>query len=156
MHWRRKWQPTPAFLPGESQGRGSLVGCRLWGRTESDTTEVTAAAAAALTLVLAFPTRIQFSPKKLRCKVLISHDFLLFSSSSLSLSHFEHTPPPPLSPGRMWHSGPETGEPGSRRMIQGSGFSTHPGSLLLVPTQVFLALVFISIWLTVDVLGSLG
>ena len=33
-HWRRKWQPTPAFLPGESQGRGSLVGCRLWGRTE--------------------------------------------------------------------------------------------------------------------------
>ena len=39
MHWRRKWQPTPVFLP--SQGRGSLVGCRLWGRTESDTTEVT-------------------------------------------------------------------------------------------------------------------
>ena len=31
MHWRRKWQPTPVFLPGESQGRGSLVGCRLWG-----------------------------------------------------------------------------------------------------------------------------
>ena len=41
MHWRRKWQPTPVFLPGESQGQGSLVGCRLWGRTESDTTEVT-------------------------------------------------------------------------------------------------------------------
>ena len=40
MHWRRKWQPTPVFLPGESQGRGSLVGFRLWGRTESDTTEV--------------------------------------------------------------------------------------------------------------------
>ena len=39
--WRRKWQPTPVFLPGESQGRGSLVGCRLWGRTESNTTEVT-------------------------------------------------------------------------------------------------------------------
>ena len=39
MHWRRKWQPTPLFLPGESQGRGSLVGCRLWGHTESDTTE---------------------------------------------------------------------------------------------------------------------
>ena len=35
MHWRRKWQPTPVFLPGESQGRGSLVGCYLWGRTES-------------------------------------------------------------------------------------------------------------------------
>ena len=41
MHWRRKWQPAPVFLPGESRGRGSLVGCRLWGRTESDTTEVT-------------------------------------------------------------------------------------------------------------------
>ena len=41
MHWRRKWQPTPVFLPGESQGRGSLVGCCLWGRTESDMTEVT-------------------------------------------------------------------------------------------------------------------
>ena len=38
-HWRRKWQPTPVFLPGESQGWGSLVVCRLWGRTESDTTE---------------------------------------------------------------------------------------------------------------------
>ena len=41
MHWRRKWQPTPVLLPGESQGRGSLVGCRLCGRTESDMTEVT-------------------------------------------------------------------------------------------------------------------
>ena len=39
MRWRRKWQPTPVLLPGESQGRGSLVGCRLWGREESDTTE---------------------------------------------------------------------------------------------------------------------
>ena len=54
-HWRRKWQPTPVFLPGDSHGRKwqptpvflpgdsqgweSLVGCRLWGRTESDTTE---------------------------------------------------------------------------------------------------------------------
>ena len=41
MHWRRKWQPTPVFLPGESRGRGSLVGCCLWDRTESNTTEVT-------------------------------------------------------------------------------------------------------------------
>ena len=41
LHWRRKWQPTPVFLPGESQGRGSLVGFRLWGRTESGTTEAT-------------------------------------------------------------------------------------------------------------------
>ena len=41
MHWGRKWPPTPVFLPGESQGRGSLVGCRLWGRTELDMTEAT-------------------------------------------------------------------------------------------------------------------
>ena len=41
LQWRRQWQPTPLFLPGESQGRGSLVGCHLWGRTESDTTEAT-------------------------------------------------------------------------------------------------------------------
>ena len=41
IHWRRKWQPTPVFLPGESQGQRSLVGGRLWGRTELDTTEVT-------------------------------------------------------------------------------------------------------------------
>ena len=41
MHWRRKWQPTPVFLPGESQGWGSLVGCCLWGRTELDMTQVT-------------------------------------------------------------------------------------------------------------------
>ena len=39
MHWRRKWQPAPVFLPGESQGWGSLVGCHLWDHTESDTTE---------------------------------------------------------------------------------------------------------------------
>ena len=41
MYWRRKWQPTPVFLPGESQGRGSLVGFCLWGCIESDTTEAT-------------------------------------------------------------------------------------------------------------------
>ena len=33
MHWRRKWQPTPVLLPGESQGWESLVGCRLWVHT---------------------------------------------------------------------------------------------------------------------------
>ena len=37
----KEMAPTPVFLPGGSQGRGSLVDCRLWDRTESDTTEVT-------------------------------------------------------------------------------------------------------------------
>ena len=46
LWWRRKWQPTPVFLPGESQGRRSLVGCRLRGRAESDITSDLAAAAA--------------------------------------------------------------------------------------------------------------
>ena len=40
-HWSRKWQPIPVFLPGESHGWGSLMGCHLWGHTESDTTEAT-------------------------------------------------------------------------------------------------------------------
>ena len=39
MHWRRKWHPIPVLLPGKSHGRRSLVGCSLWGCTESDTTE---------------------------------------------------------------------------------------------------------------------
>ena len=41
MNWRRKWQPTPVFLPGESQGWWSLVSGCLWGYTELDTTEAT-------------------------------------------------------------------------------------------------------------------
>ena len=48
MHWRRKWQPTPVFLPGESQGQRSLVGCCLWGhRVGHDWSNLAAAAAAA-------------------------------------------------------------------------------------------------------------
>ena len=39
--WRRKWQPTPVFLPGESHGQGSLVGYSPWVHTESDMTEAT-------------------------------------------------------------------------------------------------------------------
>ena len=38
---RRQWHPTPVLSPGKSHGRRSLVGSRLWGHTESDTTEVT-------------------------------------------------------------------------------------------------------------------
>ena len=35
VHWRRKWKPTLVFFRGETQGRGGLVSCRLWGRIES-------------------------------------------------------------------------------------------------------------------------
>jgi len=37
--WRREWQPTPIFLPGEFQGQRSLAGCSLWGHKELNTTE---------------------------------------------------------------------------------------------------------------------
>src|SRR5574342_244986 len=38
-HRRRRWHPTPVFLPGKSHGQRSLVGCSPWGRYKSDTTE---------------------------------------------------------------------------------------------------------------------
>ena len=51
-HWRRKWQPIPVFLPGESHGQRSLAGHGPWGRKESDTTEVTKHASAYLRLLI--------------------------------------------------------------------------------------------------------
>ena len=88
MHWRRKWQPTPVFLPGESQGRGSLVGCRLWGHTESDTTEATAAAAAAHILYkwlhVAFVSGF-FHLMFLRFQMRFFDEMLNFSSNSLPI-----------------------------------------------------------------------
>ena len=65
LHWRRKWQPTPVFLPGASQGRGSLEGCRLWGRTESDTTEATQQQQ--------LPPRISFSQTLKHGRILDTH-----------------------------------------------------------------------------------
>ena len=56
MHCRRKWQPIPVLLPGESQGWGNLVGCHLWGRTESNKTEATYQATAAALRVGALET----------------------------------------------------------------------------------------------------
>ena len=41
IFWWKKWQPTPVFLPGESHGQRSLVGCSSWGRKELDMTEAT-------------------------------------------------------------------------------------------------------------------
>ena len=52
IHWRRKRQPTPIFLPGESQGWGSLVGCHLWDQTESDTTEATSSSSSSSKVML--------------------------------------------------------------------------------------------------------
>ena len=77
MHWRRKYQPTPVFLPGESQGWGSLVGCHLWGHIESDTTEVTqqqqqtqvALPHVFLLMDCFYPFSIDVSPSRLNSKL---------------------------------------------------------------------------------------
>ena len=67
MHWSRKWQPTPVFLTGESQVWGSLVGCRLWGRTESDTTEVTYQQQQVLIIGQGLQRRLYFQPSGSSC-----------------------------------------------------------------------------------------
>ena len=85
MNWRRKWQPTPVFLPGESQGRGSLVGCRLWGCKESDTTEATQQQAS-LSI-----TNSRSSPKLMCIKLVMPSSHLILSRPLLLL------PPIPLS-----------------------------------------------------------
>ena len=66
MHWRRKWQPTPVFLPGESQGRWSPVGFCLWGRTESDMTWNDLAAAAKVKVLKEARGKKRFSPGRAR------------------------------------------------------------------------------------------
>ena len=50
--WRRAWQPTPVFLPGESHEQKNLVGCSQWGYRESDTTEVTWHACMVLSIIV--------------------------------------------------------------------------------------------------------
>ena len=69
MYWRKKWQPTPVFLAGESQGRGSLVGCPSMGshRVGHDWSDLAAAAAAKLYngFLLEFWGTFPFSKNKL-------------------------------------------------------------------------------------------
>ena len=97
MHWRRKWQPTPVFLPGESQGLGSLVGCCLWGRTELDTTKWLSSLAAVYIRekamaphsgILAWKTPWTKEPSRLQSmrSLGVGQDW----ATSLSLSTFMH------------------------------------------------------------------
>ena len=70
MHWRRTWQPTPVFFPGECQGQRSLVGCCLWGRRVGHDWCRLAAAAAATQIIqynLQFKTLNLIIPAKLLC-----------------------------------------------------------------------------------------
>ena len=77
MHWRRKWQPTPVFLTGESQGRGSLVDYRLWGRTELDTTEATNSSIGVIILILLRAWLMSSRPHK-RTLVFLTPKSVLF------------------------------------------------------------------------------
>ena len=88
MHWRRKWQPTPVFLPWRLPGTGSLMGCRLWGLTELDTTEAT------LQQQQRFPTFLGFWLFPPRSKSTVLHlsvppfCFLLFPGQFPTTSSF--------------------------------------------------------------------
>ena len=69
MHWRRKWQPTPVFLPGESQGQRSLVGCCRWGPIDGhDWSDLAAVAAAYHSWSFLF-NNISFFIFQLRCEM---------------------------------------------------------------------------------------
>ena len=91
MHWRRKWQPTPVFLPGESQGWGSLVGCGLWGRTVRYNWSDLAAAAARVfdrkVIIYTFLHDISIKLEK-RIKMIISLYHYEWSTSSVIISLF--------------------------------------------------------------------
>ena len=80
MHWRRKWQPTPVFLPGESQGRGSPVGCRLWESTEPDTTEATQQC-------VCFQATLSISPSSPPWPPCVHHSVLCVCASRLPCKH---------------------------------------------------------------------
>ena len=76
--YRRKWQSTPVLLPGESQGQGSLVGCCLWGRTESDTTEATYSSSSSVSVSIPVSSS-SHPPLPLLCpRVLSLHLHLYF------------------------------------------------------------------------------
>ena len=99
MHWRRKWQPTPLFLPGESQGWGGLVGCRLWRcRVGHDWSDLAAAVAAALTFpfytaYIFFMSITLIEILIISCRKLclsLKYFFLAYQFSSVqSLSHVQ-------------------------------------------------------------------
>ena len=97
MHWRRKWQPTPVFLPGESQGQRSLVGCRQWGhRVGHDWSDLAVAAAvinswhitAHMTFSISVASAVIFSLSFLIFLVL-SFSFLVSLSRGSSFLYFK-------------------------------------------------------------------
>ena len=89
---RRKWQPTPVFLPGESHGQRSLVGCSPWGLTESDTTEATWQH---ILLIIIFTTVNIVHWMLGKVSVQFSHSVM---SNSLQPHESQHARPPCPSP----------------------------------------------------------
>ena len=91
MHWKKKWQPTPVFLPGESQGRRSLMGCR-HGVAQSRTRmkRLSSSSNRGWTVLLCIPipmcsTLTLYTKRKLHQYFLTGKDWVLFSSLPLSL-----------------------------------------------------------------------
>ena len=110
MHWRRKWQPTPVFLPGESQGWGSLVGCHLCGHTVGhDWSDLAAAAAAALS---SFGASWFFMVEPVLCIVGCL-------KTSLALTHFM-----PVGPPNLWQ--PEVSPDVVKGLLVGGGCKVAP------------------------------
>ena len=91
MHWRRKWQPIPVFLPGKSQGQQSLVGSCPWGRVAHDWSDLAAAAAAAaekclMNVLLSTLIKVEcIKIQKLNLRIrLVTQKSSLFAKSTLS------------------------------------------------------------------------
>ena len=119
MHWRRQWQPTPVLLPGESQGWGSLVGYHLWGRTESDTTDVTQQQQQHPISIMEIPVQSRKLSRTVVC-------CLLFMAEQVDQSTITHCTLVIICP-------PHTQGQGNTESSTGSYFnSTFPGCLYAV------------------------
>ena len=113
MRWRRKWQPTPVFLPGGSQGQGSLVGCRLWGhRVGHDWSDLAAA------------EQTTRSPQ--RPFIPWTRERLILSRIAQETSETERLPSPVLR--SIWQIQDETGGPIFNRLPRRSLWEAKSGS----------------------------
>ena len=157
MHWRRKWQPTPVFLPGESQGRGSLVGCRLWGshRVGHNWSDLAAAVVWPLYLGIwqepqkcvvqnqSVITRTCFLPNPPCIPSLHPFPCLLFtlsvsvSSRNLVLSLFSATHPSPTPDGSEPYSHPWFPHQPQTPMSDTGWWSRLPSPLAILITLVY-------------------
>ena len=90
MHWRRKWQLTPVFLLGESQGRGSLVGCCLWDHTVAHDWSDLAAAAELLFIPITILKLQSYSHPPLVLIVCCLNESKYITMSQYASNHFDN------------------------------------------------------------------